>query len=82
MIINLKVVIKKLLSLINLIKAQIFRIYKLTKVNIVYKIKDFLFTVFWVVMSSFEQFNNSQKLTIISFISSFGKNHFSKKVYH
>ena len=45
-IINKKVVIKKLLGLINLIKAEIFYIYKLVKVDIIYKDKNLIFIIF------------------------------------
>ena len=45
-IINKKVVIKKLLGLINLIKAEIFYIYKLVKVDIIYKDKNLIFVIF------------------------------------
>ena len=38
--------IKKLLGLTNLIKAQNFYIYKLKKIVIVYKIKNLIFAVF------------------------------------
>ena len=39
-------VIKKLLGLINLIKAQIFYINKLIKVVIIYKNKNLIFVTF------------------------------------
>ena len=42
-IIDLKVISKKLLGLVDLIKAQIFRIYKLTEVIMVIKDKDLIF---------------------------------------
>ena len=45
-IINLEVIIKKFLNLKNLIRAQIFYVYKLIKVFILYEYKNPLFTVF------------------------------------
>ena len=45
-IINSKIVIKNLLDSIRLINTQTFYMYKLTKVFIVYKDKNFIFTVF------------------------------------
>ena len=45
-IINLKIIIKEFLDLIDLIKAQTFHIYKLTKFVIVYKNKKLVFVVF------------------------------------
>ena len=34
------------------------------------------------MLPCFEGFNNGQKLTVVSFISSFGRNHFTQKVGH
>ena len=60
-------VIKKLLSLTNLMKAQTLYIYKLLKVVIVYKDKNLIFTIFYIVLLSFKGFNNTLKLIIMSF---------------
>ena len=46
------------------------------------EIKDFMFAAFWVVTLSLESFNNGQKPTIVSFVLSFDRNHFSRIVGH
>ena len=58
-IINLVIIIKVLLDLTNLTKAQTFYIYKLTKAVIVRKDKKLIFIVFQVVFLGFQSFNNS-----------------------
>ena len=45
----------------------------------IYKYKNFMLAAFEVVRSSFQYFNNCQKLTVVSFIQYFNKNHFSEK---
>ena len=37
----------------------------------VYRNKNLIFTIFVVVLSGFKNFKNNQKITIISFLSSF-----------
>ena len=59
---------KKLLSLTNLFKIQAFYIFKITKINIVYKDKYFVLTAFQIVMLYFEGLNNSQNLTVVDLI--------------
>ena len=44
------------------------------------KNKNFVFAAFKIVVPSFEGYNNSQKLTIVSFVLSFGHNYFSQKM--
>ena len=70
-VINLKIVTKKLLGLTYLILSQFFNIHKLIKVVIVYKDKNVIFTTFEIILLDFEHFDNSQKLIITSFILSF-----------
>lgn len=70
-VINLKIVTKKLLGLTYLILSQFFNIHKLIEVVIVYKDKNVIFTTFEIILLDFEHFDNSQKLIITSFILSF-----------
>ena len=42
----MKIIIKKLLDLINLIKTKTIYIHKIIKVDIIYKYKDFIFISF------------------------------------
>lgn len=79
MIINLEVISKKLLNLLNLIKAYLFCIHKLTQIVVVNEDKNLMLIAFQISTSSFKGFNNSQKLTIISFLSSLCKNHLFEK---
>lgn len=67
-IIYLKIVLEKFLSLTDLAKAQVFYIYKRIKVFIIGKYKNFVLAVFDVMLPCFECLNNSQKLTILSFL--------------
>ena len=39
--------------------------------------KDLVFAAFWVVPPGFEGLNNGQKLTVMSFVLSFGMNYFT-----
>ena len=52
MIIYLKVVLRELLSLADLIRAQVFYIYELTEIVMVNKDKNFVFATFQVVVPS------------------------------
>lgn len=58
---------RKFLSLINLIKTQIFCIYDLKKIFIVYKNIKLIFKVLQIVLLYLEYFDNGPKLTVISF---------------
>ena len=42
----------------NLLGAQTFCIHKMTEIIMVYKEKNFMFTVFQVMTPSFKDFNN------------------------
>ena len=59
------------MCLINLTSAQTLYIYKLSNVIMVNKNKNLVFAALQVVLSDFEWFNNSQKFTNVSFVSSF-----------
>ena len=58
-IINLKIVLRKLLSLTDLLRAQTLWIHETTKVIVVHKNENLIFVIFQVVAPSFEYFNNS-----------------------
>ena len=72
--------LKELLSLANLTRVQTLCIYELTEVIMISKNKSFVFAAFSIVAPSFENFNNSQKLTIISVLLSFSQKNFSQKI--
>ena len=59
MILNLEMLLRELLGLAKLSKAQIFCIYKATKVIVIYEDKYFVLITFQIVMSYLESFNNS-----------------------
>ena len=67
--------VKKFLRPPNLIKTQAFQVHKLAKIVMIGKHKDFVLAIFKIMPPCFEGFNNSKKLNIVSFVSSFGWNH-------
>lgn len=79
---DLKIVLKKILSLLDLTKAQIYYMHKLTEIVIVCQKKDLIFTVLQVVMSSFKSLNISKEFTIVSFVISFYKDYFFGEKSH
>ena len=81
-IIDLKMIARQLLGPPNLTKAQTLHIHKSIEFIMVSKNKDFVFAAFKVMALSFKSFNNGQKFIIISFVSSFVRNHFLKIIGH
>ena len=75
MIIDLEMILRELLSLADLTKAQIFYIHKLTDIIMVKKDKNFIFIVFQIMMPKLKDFNNSLEFLIISFVPSVSKNY-------
>ena len=73
-------ILAKLLGTPDLAKTQVFCIYETTKVVMISKNKDLIFATCWIMPPCFEGFNNGQKLTVVSFVSSFGKNRFTQEV--
>lgn len=61
-------------------RAQTLYIYKLTKVAVVDQKKNLVFTAFSVVPAGVQGFNDVQKITVVSLISSFSQNYLLKKV--
>lgn len=76
---DLEVVLSELLGPTNLPRAEPLSIYKSMQVNVVSKNENLIFIAFSVVTPCFKSFNNSQKLMIVSFVTSFAKNHFLKE---
>ena len=75
-------VAKKLLSPVDLARTQAFCIHELSKIIVVSENKDLVFTTFSIMPPCFEGLNNGQKLTVVSFVSSFGRNYFLQEVGH
>ena len=73
--IDLKVVIRELLGLLDLMRAYALSIYKPTEVVVVCKDKDLVFTTFQVVAPNFKNLNNGQELLIVGFRASLSGNH-------
>ncbi len=67
-IIDPEVVSRELLSSPNLSRAQALRIHESPEVVVVRKNEDLVFAAFWVVGPSLEGFNDSQELTVVSFV--------------
>ena len=76
--IDLKIISKKLLNLINLSKIQILDIYKKIRIIIIYKNWNFIFAIFELKASSLKSFNKNQKLVILGFVLGLYKNYFSQ----
>lgn len=74
-IIYLNMLSAELLGLLDLTRTQTFRIHKTTNVVMINKHENFVLATFYVVLPGFKDFNNSQKLNVPSFVSSFGWNH-------
>ena len=68
------------LALTHLARPQAFCIYETPKVIVVSENKDLVFPAFQVLASCFKDLHNGQKLTIVSFVSCFSKNHFMQEV--
>ena len=78
-IIDSEMVLKELLGLADLTKAQIYCIHKLTEVVIVSKDEDLVFAALQVVAPSLESLNNNEELLIMSLESSLCRIIFQEK---
>lgn len=58
-IIDLELIIKALLGLLNLTRAQVLYIHKLIKVIVIHKNKNLIFVAFQIVALSLKCHNNS-----------------------
>ncbi len=72
-------VLRELLGVADLTRAQAFRIYELTEVIMVSKDENLIFAAFQVVAPSLKDFNNSQEFSIVGFISNLGRYYFLRK---
>ena len=72
-------IIKELLSPIDLSGAQVLCIQKTLEVIVICKDKNPIFAIFQVMMLSFECFNNSQKLIVVGLILYSCWNHYPQK---
>ena len=72
-------VLRELLGLADLFEAQALCIHETTEVIVVPKDENLMLATFQIVTPRLESLNNSQKLTVVSFIPSFCRNHFPKK---
>ena len=72
-------VLKKLWGQADLFGAQTLCTYETTKIVMIRKDKHPVLTAVQVVALCFEGFNNSQKLTVVSFILYFCWNYFPQK---
>ena len=52
-------ILKKFLSLINLIKIENFYIHKIIKYFVIYKTYNFIFIIFKLILLNFKNFNNN-----------------------
>ncbi len=78
-IIHSKVVLRKLLGLADLTRAQAFRIHELAEVIVVSKDEDLVFVAFQVVAPGLKGFNDSQELLIVGFVPSLSGDHLSRE---
>ena len=67
----MKIIIKELLNLKNMIKSHIRYICNLGEIIIVYENLNFILIIFEVMLAGFKNFSISQKFSILSFVSSF-----------
>ena len=72
-------VLKELLGPADLSGAQTLCIHETTEVIVVCKDENLMLTAFQIVTPRLEDFDNSQKLTIVGLVSSFRRNYFSRK---
>ena len=79
-IIDLKRIARKLLSLADLAKTQALCIHESSTIIVISENDNLVFATFQIITPCFEDFNDSQKLTVVSFVSSFGRNHFTREV--
>ncbi len=79
MIIDLEIVLRELLGLVDLTRAQAFCIHKSTEVIIISKDKDLIFAALQLVAPSLKGFNNSQELLIVGFVPSLSEDYFLRE---
>ena len=72
-------ILKELLSPTDLLGAEIFWIYEMTEIIVVYKEENLMLATFQIVALSFEYFNDGKKLIVVGLISSLCRNYFPRK---
>ncbi len=77
--INLEVISRELLGLVDLTKAQTLHIYESAEVIIVSKDENLVFAAFYIVALSVEGFNYGQRLLIVDFVPNLNRDHLSRK---
>lgn len=71
MIINLKVILREFLGLIEIARAQVLYFYKLTEVIIISKNEKFIFAIVKIILLNLEGLNNGQEFLIVDFVPYF-----------
>ena len=66
----------------DLARTQTLCIHEMTKVVMISKNENLVFAIFLIMPACFKGLNNGQKLTIVNFVSSFGRNDFMQEVGH
>ncbi len=74
-IINLEVVPGQLLNLPDLLRTQVFRLYKMLEFIMVCKHENFMLAALQVISLGFEGFNNGQQLAVMGLIPNLCQNH-------
>ncbi len=78
-IIDLEIVSRELLGLVDLTRVQAFYIYQSTEVVIVINDKNLVFATLQVMAPSLESLNDGWELLIVNLILNFCKDHFLRK---
>ena len=81
-IVDSEMVLGELLGPADLSRAQTLYIHEMTEVIIFRKDKNLMLVALEIVTLRVENFDNSQKLTIVDLVSSLCRNHFPRKEYH
>lgn len=65
-VIDFEQILKKLLSSLNLLKAEHLYVFKTTKAILIYINKNVIFSTFYVVISRLKSLNNCRKFLVIT----------------
>ena len=76
-IIHLKMIARKLLGPQNLMRTQAMCVYKVAQVFVISKNKNLVVTTVLIILPYFENINNGQKFTVVSFVLSFSYDYFT-----
>ena len=78
-IVDLEMISRELLGPADLFGAQTLCIHETTEVVVIRKDKNLMLAIFQLVPPGLKSLDDSQKLTVVGFISSLGRNHFPGK---